>query len=302
MLVVEGVSRKFGAVAAVQDVSITIIAGESYALLGPDGAGKTTLMRLLCGALLPDGGNVSVGGVDVRAEPERARRMLGYMPQQFSLYPRLSVDENIRFFSELYGVDSRSLFVEELLESSRLSPFRSRQSQQLSGGMKQKLALICAILHRPPLLLLDEPTTGVDPVSRRDFWAILYRLLSDGTTLVTSTPYMDESERCHRVGLLSEGRLIAEASPSSLRQAIQGRVVEIECQDPPSTSRELQRLPEVIAVQVFTDRVRVLTEGSDVGGLERALAPTGKPAPTMKPVAPSMEDAFIANVSAARRG
>lgn len=301
MLRVEAVSKRFAQLEAVRDVSLTVERGSSYALLGPDGAGKTTLMRLMVGALRPDSGRVLLDGIDVHKKPDEAHRLMGYMPQQFSLYPTLSIAENIRFFARLYGVRRDSPFIAELLESSRLTPFLHRPSRQLSGGMKQKLALICAVLHKPPVLLLDEPTTGVDPISRRDFWRILYRLLSEGVTLVTTTPYMDEAERCHQVGLLSKGCLIAQAAPRELKATMPAEVLEIACDHPPLASRALREVSGVLGVQVFADRIRVLASRADEARYRAQLAEAGFSVFGVRQVAPSMEDVFIAQVVTARK-
>jgi ABC-2 type transport system ATP-binding protein len=300
MLHADDVSKRFATVEAVRNVSLTVERGSSFALLGPDGAGKTTLMRLLVGALRADSGKIELDGVDVRKKPADAQRLIGYMPQQFSLYPTLSIAENVRFFARVYGVGRDSPFIAELLETSRLTPFLERQSRRLSGGMKQKLGLICAVLHKPRVLFLDEPTTGVDPVSRRDFWTILYRLLSEGMTLITTTPYMDEAERCHRVGLLSEGRIIAEATPKELTAQIPAEVLEIVCDRPPLASRTLREVGGVLGVQVFADRLRVLASPSDEAAYRSRLAADGFRVSAVAHVAPSMEDVFIAQVVTAR--
>lgn len=301
MLCVEVVSKRFAHREAVRNVSLTVERGSSYALLGPDGAGKTTLIRLMVGALRPDSGRILLDGIDVQKNPADAHRLVGYMPQQFSLYPTLSVAENIRFFARLYGVRKDSPFIAELLESSRLTPFLHRLSRHLSGGMKQKLALICAVLHKPVMLFLDEPTTGVDPLSRRDFWRILYRLLSEGMTLVTTTPHMDEAERCHHVGLLSEGRLIVQATPRELKATMPAEVLEIACDHPPLASRTLREVSGVLGVQVFADRVRVLASRADETAYRARLVEAGFSVLSVTRVAPSMEDVFIAQVVTARK-
>jgi len=301
MLSVEGVSKRFGKVEAIRNVSLSVSEGSSYALLGPDGAGKTTLMRLLVGALRPDEGTIHLDGIDVAQKPTEAQSLMGYMPQQFSLYPTLTIAENIRFFARIYGVRRNAPFIEELLESSRLTPFLDRPSRRLSGGMKQKLALICAVLHKPRVLFLDEPTTGVDPVSRREFWKILSRLLSEGMTLVTTTPYMDEAERCHRIGLLSEGRLIAEGEPSALKEEMPGEVLEILCDRPLRASRVLRTVEGVFGVQVLGDRVRVLASRLEEEAYRARLEEGGFRVEAIRRVAPSMEDVFVAQVVTARQ-
>ncbi|MGB9596488.1 MAG: ABC transporter ATP-binding protein, partial [Candidatus Poribacteria bacterium] len=216
---IDNLTKKFDTLIAVDNISLQIKKGESFALLGPDGAGKTTTIRLLCGILPPDSGNIIIKNIDVVRHPERSRDQIGYMPQRFSLYENLTVIQNINFFSELYKVEkiTRQKRIQEYLDSSRLTPFSNRLARHLSGGMRQKLALICSIIHNPPILLLDEPTTGVDPVSRRDFWKILHRLLANGMTLLISTPYMDEAERCNRIGLMHNGKILIIDTPTELK-------------------------------------------------------------------------------------
>lgn len=212
-LVCAGLVRRFGPVTAVAGLSLEIGRGELYGLVGPDGAGKTTAVRAFAGLLDPDEGTVSVFGLDPRSRA--ARESIGLMPQRYALYGDLTIDENLTFFGDLFAVE-RSAFRarrDRLLQITRLAPFVDRRADALSGGMYKKLALSCALLHSPPLLLLDEPTNGVDPVSRRELWALLHELVSQGTTMIVTTPYMDEAERCHRVGIMHEGTLLAEGDP-----------------------------------------------------------------------------------------
>ena len=215
-ILAEGLHRRFGAVEALRGVSLRVAPGELYGLVGPDGAGKTTTIRALAGLLLPDRGTVEILGIDpTRSE---AREQIGLMPQQYSLYGDLSIQENLTFFGELFCI-SRALWrqrVDRLMQVTRLGPFMDRRADALSGGMYKKLALACALLHEPPVLLLDEPTNGVDPVSRRELWALLQGFVEEGMAVLVSTPYMDEAERCHRVGLLHQGRLIDEGDPVAL--------------------------------------------------------------------------------------
>ena len=219
---VVGVSRRYGTTAALDDVTLDVQRGEMFGLIGSDGAGKTTLIRLICGLLRPSSGRVTVLGVD----PVRGHRAItdrvGYLSQRFSLYGDLSVDENIAFFAQIHGVAHFAARRDQLLEMTQLTPARGRLADRLSGGMKQKLALICTLVHEPELLLLDEPTTGVDPVSRREFWKLLSALLERGITIVMSTPYLDEAERCTRVALLHEGHLLASDEPGRLRASLSG--------------------------------------------------------------------------------
>ena len=216
-----GLTRKFGELMALDHLDIAIEQGEIFGLVGPDGAGKTTTLRLLCGLLDPTEGSAQVAGYDVARHPQAVKDQIGYMAQRFGLYGDLTVQENMDFYADLFGIvgEERNRLSAELLRMTRMEPFRGRQAAKLSGGMKQKLALMCTLLHRPKILFLDEPTNGVDPVSRRDFWTILYQLLKDGITILMTTAYLDEAERSNRVGLLHRGRLIRCDRPEALKQA-----------------------------------------------------------------------------------
>jgi ABC-2 type transport system ATP-binding protein len=224
-----GLAKSFGPQTAVAGLDLDVRSGEIFGLVGPDGAGKTTTLRMLAGILDPDAGDAWVGGISVREDPEGVKGIIGYMSQRFSLYGDLTVAENIYFFANLFHVpaDERIRREQQLLEASRMTPFRDRLAKDLSGGMKQKLALTCTLIHRPRILYLDEPTTGVDPVSRRDFWKILYGLVREGMTLVVSTPYMDEAERCNRIAFLHQGRVLRCAGPRELKREIPGELVEV---------------------------------------------------------------------------
>jgi ABC-2 type transport system ATP-binding protein len=213
-------TRRFGSLTAVDHLNLAVAQGEIFGLVGPDGAGKTTTLRMLCGLMDPSEGSARVAGHDVSREAQAVKDQIGYMAQRFGLYGDLTVEENMVFYADLFGVvgEERARLTADLLRMTRMEPFRGRQAGRLSGGMKQKLALMCTLLHRPRILFLDEPTNGVDPVSRRDFWAILYQLLKDGITIFMATAYLDEAERCNRVGLLHRGRLIRCAPPDELRQ------------------------------------------------------------------------------------
>jgi ABC-2 type transport system ATP-binding protein len=214
---ISGLSKSYGAVAAVRDLNLTVERNQMFALVGPDGAGKTTTLRLLCGVLAPQAGGARILGHDLATDLPWIKEHIGYLSQRFSLYGDLTVDENVEFFARIHGVRDFQKRRDELLAFTRLLPFRARLAERLSGGMRQKLALACTLVHRPQLILLDEPTTGVDPVSRRDFWIILSRLLQEGITIVMSTPYLDEAERATRVGLMNGGRLMAAESPARIR-------------------------------------------------------------------------------------
>src|SRR5512143_2791648 len=218
----EDLTRRFGKLTAVDRLNLVVERGEIFGLVGPDGAGKTTTLRMLCGLMNPSEGSAAVAGHDVAREARAVKDRIGYMAQRFGLYGDLTVDENMAFYGDLFGIVGREReeLAERLLRMTRMEPFRDRRAGQLSGGMKQKLALMCTLLHRPEVLFLDEPTNGVDPVSRRDFWAILYQLVKDGLTVVVSTAYLDEAERCNRVGLMHRGRLIQCDSPDGLRSKV----------------------------------------------------------------------------------
>jgi ABC-2 type transport system ATP-binding protein len=223
-----GLTRRFGALTAVDHLDLEVPEGEIFGLVGPDGAGKTTTLRMLCGLMDPTEGGARVAGCDVARDPQGVKDQIGYMAQRFGLYGDLTVHENMIFYADLFGIagPARDELTASLLRMTRMEPFRERPAAKLSGGMKQKLALMCTLLHRPRILFLDEPTNGVDPVSRRDFWAILYQLLKDGITIFMTTAYLDEAERCNRVGLMHRGRLIRCDSPDALRRAAQADSLE----------------------------------------------------------------------------
>jgi ABC-2 type transport system ATP-binding protein len=221
-------TKRFGDLVAVDRLNLSIPRGEIFGLVGPDGAGKTTTLRMLCGLMNPTEGSARVAGYDVARESQAVKDQIGYMAQRFGLYGDLTVDENMEFYADLFDITGaeRARLSEELLGMTRMAPFRKRQAGRLSGGMKQKLALMCTLLHHPQILFLDEPTNGVDPVSRRDFWAILYQLLKDGITIFMTTAYLDEAERCNRVGLMHRGRLIRCEAPDEMKRATETTTME----------------------------------------------------------------------------
>jgi ABC-2 type transport system ATP-binding protein len=291
-----GVAKRFDRIQALSGVTLDVQPGEMYGLIGPDGAGKTTAIRILCGLLPPDAGEVRVFGRD----PVRDRRALaegvGYLSQRFSLYGDLTVDENLAFVAELHGMSRYSRRRDQLLEMTQLTPFRRRLAGRLSGGMKQKLALACTLVHEPRLVLLDEPTTGVDPVSRRELWKLLSEFLAGGVTILMSTPYLDEAERCARVGLLHEGRLLASDDPARLRSLAPGRVVELISAGAPAAVEVVRALPGVEDAQAFGERLHVTLEtagGEAVGRFAAALAATPLAGAPVRPVPPALEDVFI---------
>ena len=304
-LALNGVTKKYGDVVAVRDLSFAVDPGEMFGLIGPDGAGKTTTIRLMCGLLKTDGGVVRVLDRDPVKEHRRVTQSIGYLSQRFSLYGDLTIDENIAFFAEIHGLHMSDPRIKErrtrLLELTQLAAFRDRLADQLSGGMKQKLALACTLVHEPKIILLDEPTTGVDPVSRREFWKLLSEFLSQGITVLMATPYLDEAERCSRVALLHEGRLLALDTPGALRASLQGDVMEIVAADRDRAVQVLEKLPGVVDVQLFGERSHARFEpGSPYGSPERLAAEllrAGVQTESVRRVPTSLEDVFIARVT-----
>jgi ABC-2 type transport system ATP-binding protein len=293
--------KRFGSVEAVSDLSLVINRGEMFSLVGPDGAGKSTILRMLCGVLKPDGGSARVLGLDLRRDIGKIKERIGYFSQRFSLYGDLSVDENIEFFAEIHQVRNYRARREELLEFTRLTGFRTRLAEQLSGGMKQKLALACTLIHTPEVIFLDEPTTGVDPVSRRDFWVILANLLRQGVTIVMTTPYLDEAERSTRVGLLDQGRLMVADAPGKVRLGMPGKVFEIVCPEVRRARDIVARMPDVTEVQLFGDRLNaVVREGAgDFEALVRSvLTQEGIAATGVRAIPASLENVFISMLKA----
>ena len=294
--------KSFGNTHAVDDVSLQIPAGEIYGLVGADGAGKTTTMRLLVGALLPDEGGVTVGGYDVIRQTEHARSQIGYLSQRFSMYEDLTVLENIRFFAEVRGLRSDEWLPRcmEILEFVGLNTFTDRRAGQLSGGMKQKLGLASALVTRPRVLLLDEPTTGVDPVTRQDFWQLVIRLATqgDGVSVIISTPYMDEASRCHRVGFMKNGKIIAEDTPSNLRARLNNRVLELRGSPIGLLRHVAHKDQDVEDVQAFGDRLHIRVgehKAQDVlGRLTAQIQSEGGRVDELRSVPPVLEDVFIA--------
>jgi ABC-2 type transport system ATP-binding protein len=288
-------TRDFGDLRAVDGLDLTVRRGEMFALVGPDGAGKTTTIRMLCGILRPTSGRISILGRDLAREAAAAKSGIGYLSQRFSLYGDLTVDENIAFFAEVHGVRDYAARREDLLEFSRLTPFRKRLAERLSGGMKQKLALACTLVHSPRLLLLDEPTTGVDPVSRRDFWKILSNLLKTGITILMSTPYLDEAERCSRVGLMNAGRLVAADTPGAVKKLMKGEVVEIVCGEIRRAFGILKGWPAAGEVQMFGDRLNLVVKDArrDLPAILARLADAGIDVSDRRVIPPSLENVFI---------
>jgi ABC-2 type transport system ATP-binding protein len=292
-IVGENLTRRFGNVIAVEDVSLEIAPGEIFGLIGPDGAGKTTTLRMLAGLVEPSQGRRWIAGLDVAQDPDRVRDRLGYMAQRFGLYGDLTVAENMRFYADLFGVERerREQLAAELLRMTRMEPFTERRAARLSGGMKQKLALMCTLLHRPEVLLLDEPTNGVDPVSRRDFWDILRRLSGEGIAILTTTAYLDEAERCGRVALMNRGRIIQCGTPAALRNSLPEECYAIRGESLRPVRERLAAIPAVLGVEPAGRELHVFTRGG----------PPEVPGYVVEKIEPSLEDVFIAHIRRAER-
>jgi ABC-2 type transport system ATP-binding protein len=288
-------TKTFGEITAVSDLSLEVQRGEMFALVGPDGAGKTTTIRMLCGITPAASGELSVLGFDVKKEIAEVRKRIGYLSQRFSLYGDLTVDENIEFFAEIHGVFNYKSRRDEMLDFTRLTPFRSRLADKLSGGMKQKLALACTLIHSPELIFLDEPTTGVDPVSRRDFWKVLSSLLKSGITIFMTTPYLDEAERCTRVALMSEGKILMADTPQNLKAVMKGEIVEVVCSDIRKSFSILKQNALAREVQAFGDRLNILVNNAtgDMPAILRSLKAQRIEVEDWRIIPPSLENVFI---------
>lgn len=301
LILAQDLHKSFGHNHAVDGVTFTVHAGEMYGLVGPDGAGKTTMMRLLCGALSLEKGQATIVGVDVKRQPERARAEIGYLPQRFSLYEDLTVLENIRFFAETRGLSSKDWRPrsQEILDFVGLGTFTERRAGQLSGGMKQKLGLAVALVHRPRVLLLDEPTTGVDPVTRQDFWQLIIRLAGEeGIAVLVSTPYMDEAARCNRLGFMRGGKLLLEGTPAEVRARLNGRIVEVVGSPLPVLRQIAQHDPDVENAQMFGDRLHLRVKADRasqvIARLGGSVPAGGGELRAARPIASQLEDVFIA--------
>jgi ABC-2 type transport system ATP-binding protein len=293
---IDRLRRVFGDVVAVDALTLDVAPGELFGIVGPDGSGKTTTLRMLAGILRPTSGRVHVAGVDVGVDPEGAKHRVAYMSQRFGLYGDLTVRESIDFYADLYGVPrgEREARIDRLYGFSRLGPFAARLAANLSGGMKQKLSLCCALVHRPTVLLLDEPTFGVDPISRRDLWLIVHEMVAEGMTTIVSTAYMDEAERCDRVALLQGGRLVGLDAPASLQARLAGRTVALDAERPRDAVSVLKASGAVRSVALFGRAVRAtLRDGATAGGLSGLLADSGIAVRDARLVEPSLEDVFV---------
>jgi ABC-2 type transport system ATP-binding protein len=296
---IQGLTKRFNGITAVDDLRLTIEHGEMFGIVGPDGAGKTTTFRMLTGVLTPTSGTATILGFDLIKQSRAINREIGYLSQRFSLYGDLTVDENIEFFAEINEVYDYGGRREELLEFTRLAPFRKRLADQLSGGMKQKLALACTLIHKPKIIFLDEPTTGVDPVSRRDFWKILSSLLEENITIVMSTPYLDEAERCTRVALMNKGKAMVVDTPQNIRKQMPGEVVEIVCDQIRAAADILKANPKVHDVQAIGDRLNIVVDDAkrDFPGVERSLRDASIHVTESRVVNPSLENIFVSLMS-----
>ena len=298
-------TRAFDGKIAVDNLNLSVQQGEVYGLVGPDGAGKTTIMRLLAGVMKPTAGDAWVNGNNTIGDSRELKKQISYMPQRFGLYSDLTVQENIDFYADLYNVPQqiREQKITELLAFSNMEPFRDRQAGKLSGGMKQKLALACALVHTPKVLLLDEPTNGVDPLSRRDFWKILYKLLEEGVTIFVSTAYLDEAERCTRVGLLHQGKLIISGTPDEVKNNMRGVLVEVLCKEPRKVMDALISRLTLLSAGLFGAKIHLLLEGDSKEALQsvkdslRDITVDAEAAIVL----PSLEDIFI-SMSMAQEG
>jgi ABC-2 type transport system ATP-binding protein len=306
---VSGLTRRYGELVAVRGISFEVGRGEMFGLIGPDGAGKTTTLRVILGLLAPHGGEVRTCGLDPWNEGAALARRIGYLSQRFSLYGDLSVDENVSFFADVHGVAGWRARRDELLEMLRMTPFRDRLADRLSGGMKQKLALACTLIHTPELLVLDEPTTGVDPVSRRDFWKILARLQREGLTLLLTTPYLDEAERCQRVALMDHGELLTVNTPDALRAEAAGVVIELMAHPKRRAVEVLSGQGGALDVQAFGERLHVTLADADASQAEsirrrlsETLAEAGVVVEAARAITPSLEDVFIARMRSGPAG
>lgn len=299
-IAVSGLTKRFPGVLAVDRLSFSAAPGEIFGLVGPDGAGKTTTLRMLAGVLPPDQGSARVAGCDVVDDPEGVKNHISYMPQRFGLYDDLTVEENIRFYADLFGVTRRhrEQRAARLLAASGMSEFRHRLAGKLSGGMKQKLGLTCALIHTPQVILLDEPTLGVDPISRRDFWRILYELLAEGVTILISTSYLDEAERCHRLALLHEGRLLFCDTPARLKTRLPGAVVAVRSPEARRLRDVLTGADGVTGLVLVGDGVHLMVDEAQrrIPELEARLAASGLPFTKLAQITPTIEDLFVAAV------
>jgi ABC-2 type transport system ATP-binding protein len=301
---VKNLVKTFGKFRAVDDVSFYIPQGEIFGLLGPNGAGKTTTIRMLIGILRPDSGTANVLGFDVRKKPEEVKKRIGYMSQKFSLYNDLSVRENLDFYAAIYNDISarqRRLRVDEMLEMVDLKEIEKSLTKSLSGAWRQRLALACSIIHKPKMLFLDEATAGVDPVARRYFWDLIYRLAGEGISVLATTHYMDEADYCNTIGMMYQGRLVSLASPDTIKDSLPGVLLQVDVKDPLEVQKVLQNVPCVLHISIQGMQLHVTVKrDSDIGTIERTLLRANMPASNIEIIQPSLEDAFTSIVSQER--
>ena len=293
---IQNLGREFGQFWAVRGVDLSVNKGEIFGLVGPDGAGKTTVMRMAAGVLLPTEGNIIVNGYSVISHPETVKKNIGYMSQKFGLYGDLTVLENLRFYGDLYEIPrkNRDTAEDKLLGFSNLTPFKNRKAKDLSGGMKQKLGLACSLIHQPAVLLLDEPTNGVDPVSRRDFWKILHEMVKEGVTVFVSTSYLDEAERCERVGMMQEGRLTMCDNPRNLKKTISGSILEIISDDPGKALEALKKRYGKMSSDIVSGIIRFrMPENSSPEKIEDEMKGMGVAPMSINEARPTLEDVFV---------
>jgi len=295
MIQVENIHKQYGDVVALDKVSLSVGKGELFGLIGPDGAGKTTLMRILMSLLLPDSGSASMNGLDVVTEYKKVRLITGYMPGRFSLYPDLTVEENLKFFATVFGttIEKNYYLIKDIYQ--QIEPFKTRRAGKLSGGMKQKLALSCALIHKPEILVLDEPTTGVDAVSRKEFWEMLKRLKDMGITILVSTPYMDEASLCDRIALIQEGKLMSVATPQAMTKSFPEDLWTVRTKKIYSTSKILERLPSMISVNSFGQVLHLVTPKgiSNRESIREFLIKNGETEIEIEAATATIEDLFI---------
>jgi ABC-2 type transport system ATP-binding protein len=299
-------TKTFGSLTAVNRLNLEVKTGEIFGLVGPDAAGKTTTLRMLCGILPPDDGEARVAGCNIRSEGEILKEKVGYLPQRFGLYGDLTVLENIHFYADLYQVSRkrRGERIERLLRFANLIPFGKRKAEDLSGGMKQKLGLICALIHTPHILFLDEPTTGIDPLSRRDFWIILYDLLKEGVTILFSTSYLDEAERCSRIGLMYQGDLLIADTPSAVKARIGGTILELRMENHQKGVKVLEGLKTIRSLVLSGDKIHALVDDPEEGErmIRGRIREAGMEILDLTVVRPSLEDAFVSIVQEKKKG
>ena len=295
MIEVKDIHKQYGETVALGKVSLSVEKGELFGLIGPDGAGKTSLMRILMSLLLPNGGSATMNGLDVVTDYKKVRKITGYMPGRFSLYPDLTVEENLQFFATVFGTTIQENYhlIKDIYQ--QIEPFKTRRAGKLSGGMKQKLALSCALIHKPEILILDEPTTGVDAVSRKEFWEMLKRLKDLGITILVSTPYMDEASMCDRIALIQEGHLMSVATPQAMTKAFAEDLWIVQSKKIHQTSKQLEQLPSLISVNSFGQVLHLVTPKGkyNIGSITQFLSQNDKNEISVEPAEATIEDVFI---------